>query len=212
MTTSDDGHDAANGTHSPLLQEGWRYVGAIALDDFSRADFALLDAQRRPFYRDRQALEVLRMLKASEHDPTFGYRINNYRHCLQSATMARRAGKDDEYVAVALLHDIGFIACPSVHGAFAATLLAPYISEDNRWMLVHHAIFQNLHSTAHPDLDSQGREKWRGHPAFERTAEFVARFDQAAMDPDYDNMPIEAFEGVVRDLFARTPRPLPDLP
>ena len=46
--------------------------------------------------------------------------------------------------------------------------MEPYISPDDHWMLVHHGIFQNVHSLAHPSLDHYGREKWRGHPAFEQ--------------------------------------------
>ena len=64
------------------------------------------------YYRERQAMEVLRMLQTSEDDPTFGYPINNFRHCLQSATLAHRAGKSENYVVIALLHDIGFTVWP----------------------------------------------------------------------------------------------------
>ena len=198
----------ANGRRDPLAHEDWEYVEAIALEDFSTRDFVLLDAQREVYYRERQAMEVLRMLQASEDDPTFGYPINNFRHCLQSATLAHRAGKDETYVVIALLHDIGFTVCPTVHGQFAAALMEPYISPDDHWMLVHHGIFQNVHSLAHPSLDHYGREKWRGHPAFEQTAEFVALFDQDAMEPNYDNMPLEAFEPMVQRFFAQTPRPI----
>lgn len=202
-----EGH-AANGTRSPLLRGDWKYIEAIPLEDFTAGDFAEMDAQRAPYYAERQADEILRMLKASEDDPSFGYQINNFRHCLQSATMAHRAGKDEEYVAVAVLHDIGFVACPSVHGQFAATMMQPYVSPDIHWMLAHHAIFQNIHCRNHPTLDRMERDKWRGHPAFALTAEFVALFDQAAMDPDYDNMPLEAFEPMVRRLFAKPPQPV----
>ena len=45
------------------------------------------------YYRERQATEILRILQASENDPTFGFQINNFRHCLQSATMALRAAQ-----------------------------------------------------------------------------------------------------------------------
>lgn len=200
------GHKA-NGSHSELYRADWEYV-PVSLEDFSAENFALLDTQRAVYYGERQAMEVLRMLRTSEDDPSFGYPINNFRHCLQSATLAHRAGKDEEYVALALLHDIGFIACPTVHGEFSAALMQPYISPENHWMLVHHAIFQNVHCPGHPTLDQFGREKWRGHPAFERTVEFVALFDQDAMDPNYDNMPFEFFEPMVHRMFAQTPRPV----
>ena len=201
--------DAANGTRSDLLRDDWEYLSVIALEDFGPREFAMLDAQRVDFYGERQAFEALRMLKVSADDPSFGYQINNYRHCLQSATLAHRAGKDAEYVALAVLHDIGFVVAPSNHGSFAAALMGPYISPENEWMLVHHAIFQNVHCVGHPSMDRYEREKWRGHPAFARTAEFVAMFDQDAMDPNYENMPIEAFEPMIHRMFAKPPRTIP---
>ena len=206
--TDDTGHHAANQTRSPLLRDDWSYIEPIALEDFTPEDFALMESQRAPFTAERQAGEALRLLKIMENDPTFGYQINIFRHCLQSATMAHRAGKDEDYVAVALLHDIGFTVAPKTHGQFAAALLEPYVTPETHWMLVHHAAFQNIHCRQHPTLDRFERDKWRGHPAFEQTAEFVAKFDQETMDPNYDNMPIEAFEPMVRRLFTKPPRPV----
>ena len=198
--------DAANGTKSALLHEDWDYLSVIALEDFGPGEFALLDSQRVDYYGERQAYEAIRTLKVSAEDSSFGYQINNYRHCLQSATLAYNAGKDEEYVALAALHDIGFIIAPTNHGSFAAALMGPYISPNNEWMLAHHAIFQNAHCIGHPTMDRYGREQWRGHPAFAQTVEFVAMFDQGAMDPNYENMPIEAFEPMIHRMFAKPPR------
>lgn len=198
--------DAANGTNSRLLRDDWDYVEAIPLDDFGESDFALLDAQRPAFAAERQAGQILRIMRGMADDPTFGYRINTFRHCLQSATMAHRAGKDEDYVAMAFLHDIGFDIAPATHGSFVAALVGPYVSPEMEWLLANHAEFQNVHCRNHPTIDRFAREKWRGHPAFAMTAEFCAKFDQGAMDPDYDNMPMEAFEPMVRRLFARAPR------
>ena len=36
-----------------------------------------------------------------------GFPIDRYSHCLQTATLALRDGRDEEYVVCALLHDIG---------------------------------------------------------------------------------------------------------
>ena len=108
---------------SPLMQADWHYVNKSSLEEFSRADWQTLLSQRQVYYREQQARQVLRMLADSEHDATFGYRVNNYRHCLQSATLALRDGRDEEDIVVSLLHDVGFIACPDSHGEFAAALL-----------------------------------------------------------------------------------------
>ena len=197
--------DAANGTRSPLLRENWSYVEAIPLDDFGESDFALLDAQRPLFDAERQAGQVLRIMRGMADDPSYGFQINTFRHCLQSATLAHRAGKDEAYVAVALLHDIGFDIAPATHGGFVAALVGPYVSPEIEWLLVNHGDFQNFHCR-HPGIDRFARDRWRGHPAFAMTAEFCAEFDQCAMDPDYDTMPIGAFEPMVRRLFAGPPR------
>jgi len=194
---------------SPLLHGQWQYVEKNSLEQFSREDWGILLRQRPQYYRQEQARQALRMLSASEHDASFGYRINNYRHCLQSATMALRDGRDEEDIVVCLFHDLGFVACPDSHGEFAAALLGNYVSERNRWMLQRHALFQDLHSPTHPHADPNARERWRGHPHFEWAATFVERYDQAAIDPAYDNAPLSHFEPMVMRLFAREPRPLP---
>ena len=194
---------------SPLLHEGWSYVTPTALDEFRAADWALLDAQRAPYYAEQQASQVLRMLAVSRDDASFGYGVNNYRHCLQAATLVLRDGLDEETVVVALLHDIGFTVCPSSHGEFAAALLGPHVSAANHWMLCHHAVFQQFHCHQHPRAEREARERWRGHPHFDWTARFVERYDQNAIDPAFVEAPLEVFEPLVRRLFARAPQPFP---
>lgn len=208
MTDGDArGRHAANGARSPLLRDDWRHIEAAALEDFTAHDLALLDAQFAAYTRERRAGEVLRMLGASENDPAYGYRINNYRHCLQSASLALRAGKDEEYVVVALVHDIACTIAPEAHGDIAAALVAPFIMPESHWLLVHHELFRDAHAHNHPAHDPDAREQWRGHPVFVRAVEFAALFDQDAMDPDYDSLALEVFEPMVRRLFERSPRP-----
>ena len=77
----------------------------------SPQDWALLDTQRSQYYREQQAKQALRMLSDTASDPSFGYTVNNFQHCLQSATMALRDGLPEEDIVVCLLHDVGFIGC-----------------------------------------------------------------------------------------------------
>lgn len=197
---------------SPLFDPSSRYVGATRLDDFTAADWAILAAQRPPYQAELQAGQVLRLLSASKDDPSFGYHVNNYRHCVQAATAALRDGRDDDYVAAALLHDIGFIACPTSHGEFAAKLLAPYVDEKIVWIVERHAIFQMVHDNEHPTVDRNARERWRGHPHFDAAAEFVARYDQGTVDATAPEADLATFEPIVRRVFARPPRALPPPP
>ena len=188
---------------APLDRPGWSYIDKAALDDFRETDWRTMGLQRRSFYADHQAEHVLALLSLEKSHTSFGYRINNYQHGLQTATMVMRAGLDEETIVVALLHDIGFIACPATHGDFAAALLAAYVSERHVWMLTHHQVFQQIHLHEYPGVDMHEREKWRGHVHFDWTAEFVEKFDQRAIDPAGEMMPIEAFVPMVHRVFAR---------
>ncbi|MBM3510225.1 MAG: phosphohydrolase [Alphaproteobacteria bacterium] len=191
---------------SPLARRDWSYVEKPTLEDFTAADWRTLNAQREPYYAEHQADHALRLLAVHRDEPTFGYQVNNYRHCLQSATLALKDGRDEEVIVMSLLHDIGFIACPASHAEFAVALLGPYLSERNRWMLERHAVFQLRHCHGYPGVDSNECERWRGHPHFVWAAEWVARYDQNTVDPRIEEAPIEVFVPMVRRFFARPPR------
>jgi len=195
---------------SPLLHADWQYVEKTVTAEFSKGDWALLDAQRDTYYREAQAAAVLRLLKSAKNEPTFGYQINHYSHSLQTATMLLRDGYVEEDIVVALLHDVGFIVCPERHGAFAAELLGAYVSERNYWMLRHHQEIGDLKTEhGHGASTSEAQwERWRGHPHFDWTLEFVQRYDLNAIDPSYENAPLEVFEPMVRRAFVRPGRPL----
>lgn len=194
---------------SPLFDPNWQYAAPLALEDFALPDWKLLAAQRPPYQAQLQATQALRLLVASKDDPSFGYQVNNFRHSIQSATLALADGRPDEYVVAALLHDIGFIACPPTHGEFAARLLQPYVDPSIVWMLERHMHFLAAHYSEHPTADRNAREAWRGHPHFEMTAEFVQRYDQNAIDPGAREADLAVFEPIVRRVFAKTPRAIP---
>ena len=69
----------------------------------------------------------------------------------------------------------------------------------------HNLGFQVLDGLSEALGVSFSREKYRGHPAFEKTVDFCEKWDQAAFDPDYDTMPLTAFEPMVQRIFARDP-------
>jgi predicted HD phosphohydrolase len=186
---------------SPLAHADWRYVEAPDLEKVSAEDWVMVDAQRAVYWRERQANRALELLAREEAEPSFGYAVNNYRHSLESATRVLQAGFDEERVVVALLHDIGFTLAGPSHGAFSAALLKPFISETNHWLLANHQIFQGWHAFTHHARDESKLEALRGHPAFETTADFVARFDQNTITPDFEAMPLEAFRPMVYRVF-----------
>jgi predicted HD phosphohydrolase len=134
-----------------------------------------------------------------------GFAIDRLEHCLQTATRAHQALRDEEYVVCALLHDIGDTLGAYNHADVAAAILRPFVSRENNWMIEHHGVFQGYYFFHFLGLDRDMREQFRGHPHFEKTEEFCRVFDQAAFDPNFRSMPLEAFEPMVRRVL-RQPR------
>ena len=132
-----------------------------------------------------------------------GYAVNRLEHRLQTASRAHRDGRDEEYVVCALLHDIGDLMGPANHAEIGAVILRPFVSEENHWMLDKHGIFQGYYFFHHLGLDRDLREQFRGHPHFSHCAAFCHQYDQVSFDPNYDSMPLEAFEPMLRRVLAR---------
>ncbi|MDG1690601.1 MAG: HD domain-containing protein [Alphaproteobacteria bacterium] len=132
-----------------------------------------------------------------------GFAVDRYEHSLQTATRAHKDGRDDEYVVCALLHDIGDLLGSFNHAELAATILKPFISEQNYFMLQNHAVFQGYYFFHHIGLDRDARDAFREHEHFEYTAQFCHLYDQSSFDPEYESMPLEAFEPMVRKLMEK---------
>jgi predicted HD phosphohydrolase len=135
------------------------------------------------------------------------YNINRRDHGLQTATRALRDGADEEMVVVALFHDIGEALGPFNHGEIAAAILHPFVSEDNYWLLKHHGLFQTYFYGAHLGLDPNARDRYKDHPAYQRTVDFCGRWDEISFDPAYPNEPPSTFEPIVRRVLDKTWRP-----
>ena len=134
-----------------------------------------------------------------------GFPVDRLEHCLQTATRAHQAGCNEEYVVCALLHDIGDTLGLHNHADIAAAIVQPFVAEQNHWIVKHHAIFQGYYFFHHLGLDRDLREKFRGHPHFEKTEEFCRRFDEVAFDANFKSMPLAAFEPMLQRVFS-TPR------
>ena len=173
-----------------------------AMEQATKSDFDLvLDFHTRE--EAGQAGRVLEWLRSMDGDSP--YQVTRLEHCLQTATRAERDQADEELVVCALLHDIGDVLAPANHSQAAAALLAPYVSQENHWIVKHHGLFQGYYWFHHYDLDRDARDKYREHEYYEACAEFCAKWDQPSFDPDYDTLPLEFFEPLVRELFAKKP-------
>lgn len=176
-------------------------VGFVRMADGTYEDYQLLDREFQVLV-DQFPDEALGMLKRLAGDK-LGYKIDRYDHSLQSATRAFRDGADEETVVCALLHDIGDILAPLNHSDLAAAVLQPYISDKNHWIIRHHGVFQGYYYFHHTGGDRDERERYRGHPWFEACAAFCENWDQNSFDPNYDTMPLTAFEPMVRRILGR---------
>jgi predicted HD phosphohydrolase len=165
--------------------EDWRAIGAAS------RDFHAAHADR--------LLQALRDLGADAG----GFAVTRLEHSLQTATRALRDGRDEEYVVCALMHDVGDLMGPANHAEVGAIIMKPYVSEANHWMMDKHGIFQGYYFFHHIGLDRDMREQFRGHPHFEYCAQFCHLYDQSSFDPDYDTLPLEAFEPMLRRVVAR---------
>ena len=166
-------------------------------------DIRMLARNEAEIQRTELADHVLAQLRLMD-GANAGFQVDRLQHSLQTATRARRADPaDEEMILCALLHDIGELVAPVDHPSFAAAIVRPYVSEENTWMVLMHGVFQGYYYWQHLGRDNTLREMYRGHPAFERTALFCERYDAPAFDPAYDTMPLEAFEPIVRRIFAR---------
>ena len=159
-------------------------------------DWAAIGRAAAP-HRGELADRLLAHLKLLDNDHG-GFAVDRLEHSLQTASRAHRDGRDEEYVVCALMHDIGDVLCPASHAELGATILKPYVSEANHWMMDKHGVFQGYYFFHHIGLDRDMREQFRGHPHFEYCAQFCHLYDQSSFDPGYESMPLEAFEPMLR--------------
>jgi len=150
----------------------------------------------------RVAETILEMLQRLE-GITDGFATDQLTHALQTATLAEKAGADDEVVVASLCHDIGKLISVFGHPAIAAAILEPYVRSDVFHMIRTHQDFQGRHYYAHFGQDTNAREQYRGAPWFELTERFADEWDQVAFDPDGETYPLEHFEPLVRQVFAK---------
>ncbi len=170
------------------------------MDESTKEDWAVIvpEAMKMAKALPDRVIAHLRLL-----DGDFGgFPVDRFTHSLQTATLALKDGRDEEYIVCALLHDIGDTLGSYNHPDIAAAILKPFVSEANHWMVQNHGIFQGYNFFHHIGLDRNMRDAFKDHPFYEHTAEFVALYDNPAFDPKGETLPIETFEPMVRRVMA----------
>ncbi len=155
--------------------------------------------------QDRVAERMLDLLR-SLSTITDGFATDQLTHCLQTATLAERAGADDQVVFAALMHDVGKAVSLPNHPAIAAEMIRPYVRSEVYEMIRVHQDFQGRHYYAHFGGNPDAREDHRPDLSADEwtlAERFADEWDQIAFDPDYDTLPLEHFEPLVRRLTAQ---------
>ncbi|HQV56402.1 MAG TPA: HD domain-containing protein [Ilumatobacteraceae bacterium] len=179
-----------------------RRVSFTAMDDATTEELELIVSQAKVHLNDQVADRILELLR-SLGGPTLGYQVDRLEHSLQTATRAMRDGARTDMIVAALLHDIGDGLAPANHSELAATIVAPYLDAEATWVVRHHGVFQGYHYWDKIGFDRHTRDRYRDSPYFDAAAHFCEAWDQRAFDPDYDTLPLEVFEPLVREVFAR---------
>ena len=174
------------------------------MDESTAEQWAVIGAETMQ-NQPRVAESVLGMLR-SLGSITDGFATDQLTHCLQTATLAERAGADEEVVVASLCHDIGKAISVPNHPRIAAEILKPYVREDVYKMILVHQDFQGKHYYHHfggnPDAREQHREALTPEQ-FELAEKFADQWDQVAFDPDGPTEPLEHFEPLVRKVFGQ---------
>jgi predicted HD phosphohydrolase len=158
-------------------------------------------------YADQpRCAEVVLGLLRSLKGVTVGFAVDQLTHCLQTATLAERAGADEEVVVAALCHDIGKAISIPNHPMIAAEILRPYVRREVYDMIRVHQDFQGKHYYAHFGADPAARETHRAEldaSTFALAERFADEWDQVAFDPDGPTESLEHFEPLLRKVFAQ---------
>lgn len=172
---------------------------------FTRMDQGSVDdwmviAQESVPYQEQVADRVLAMLRTLDGFAG-GFGVSQLTHALQTATLAERAGAPDDLVVGALCHDVGKVVSLANHPAIAAEIIKPYVSEETYQIVRTHQDFQGRHYYHLLGKDPEARAQYASEPWFAAAERFTDEWDQAAFDPEYETLPLEHFEPVVRKVF-----------
>lgn len=171
------------------------------MDESTAEDWAAI-VPAHQYLEQGLADRVLRELRDLASGPQ-GFAVDRLVHSLQTAHRAERAGRDDEYLVCALVHDIGDLLTPHNHPDIAAAILKPFVSEANLWMVQMHGVFQGYYFWHHVGRDRNSRDAYTDHPHYDRCAEFCTEYDMPAFDPSYSTPSLEHYEPLVHSFFAK---------
>ena len=132
-----------------------------------------------------------------------GYPVSVLAHSLQTATRALRDGAGCDLVLAALCHDIGFALTVEGHAEVSAAILRGYVTEDAYRVVRHHTEFELKHYGALVGQPTDQRNRYAAEPWYADAVRFADAWECVSFDPDYDTLPLEEFELLVREKFGQ---------
>ncbi len=147
------------------------------------------------------------LLKSLEQH-TLGFACDQLQHALMAGTLARRAGASNEHIVIALCHDIGKSINVPNHGAIAAEMMKPYISEDSYHVIYNHQAFQGEYYYQYLGAPTDLRLQWKDESWYPLACKLVDEWDAPAFDPDFEVDSLESFIPLMREVFHDKPMAL----
>lgn len=145
-----------------------------------------------------QIMESLARLDSIE----VGFAASQLGHSLMAGTLARRDGASDEEVVAALCHDLGKLMSIPNHGAIAAEILKPYVSDDIYHAVKWHQHFQGRYYYEYMGQSPKMRDQFKDEPWFAFAEKLVDKWDAPAFDPDFPADSLASFEPEVTRVFS----------
>ena len=169
------------------------------MDSSTAEEWQHITEQHMPHIQDMPTRVISLLEQLSEL--TLGFGTDQLHHALQTATMARRAGADDEMILISLIHDIGKVVNVLNHGQIVAEIVKPYVSDDAYHILRTHQDFQGEHYYQYMGKPQDLRKQYTSEAWYPKAIEFTDKWDQAAFDPSYQTDSLASFEPLINTFF-----------
>ena len=165
------------------------------MDSSTAEEWQHITEQHMPHIQDmpKRVISMLQQLAGL----TLGFGTDQLHHALQTATMARRAGADEEMILISLVHDIGKVINVPNHGQIAAEIIKPYISDDAYNIIRTHQDFQGEHYYHYMGKPRDLRKQYVNESWYKKAIEFTDEWDQAAFDPSFQTDSLASFEPLI---------------
>lgn len=178
--------------------EGGRQGPITRMDNATTGQWRELGEVQATLPRTERVITALQALEGM----TLGFGVSQLTHALQTATRAERAGADDEMIVGSLCHDVGRLIPGADHARLSAKMLRPYVRDEVFEVIRAHWAFQLRYTHRYiAGVDPEQRRRYRRKPWYSLAECFADEWDQCSFDPEYDTLPLEHFEPLVRRVF-----------